>query len=90
MASFLDGPVPLYCDSTGTIAQVKEPRTHHRTKHILRRYHLVREIVERGDIDLRKIDEKENIVDPLTKPLGIKEFDDYKRKMGIRYSIDWL
>ena len=88
MASFLDGPVPLYCDSTGAIVQAKEPRTHHRTKHILRRYHLVREIVERGDIDLRKIDGKENMADPLTKPIGIKEFDDHKRKMGIRYSID--
>ena len=90
MASFLDEPVPLYYDSTGTIAQTKESRTHHCTKHILRHYHLVREIVERGDIDLRKIDGKENIADPLTKPLGIKEFDDYKRKMGIRYSTNWL
>ena len=41
VASFLDGPVPLYCDSTGAIAQAKEPRSHHRTKHILRRFHLV-------------------------------------------------
>ena len=46
--------------------------------------------MERGDIDLRKIDGKENLADPLTKPLGIKEFDDHKRKMGIRYSADWL
>ena len=46
--------------------------------------------MERGDIDLRKIDGKENMADPLTKPIGIKEFDDYKRKMGIRYSTDWL
>ena len=90
VASFLDGPVPLYCDSTGTIAQAKEPRSHHRTKHILRRFHLVREIVERGDIELRKVDGKENLADPLTKPLRIKEFDNHKRKMGIRYSADWL
>ena len=90
MAPSLDGPVPLYYDSTGAIAQAKEPRTHHRTKHILRCYHLMREIVEQGDIDLRKIDGKENIADPLTKPLGIKEFDDHKRKMGIRYLTDWL
>ena len=61
VASFLDGPVILYCDSTGAIAQAKELRTHHRTKHILRCYHLVREIVERGDIDLRKIDAKEKL-----------------------------
>ena len=43
VAPSLDGPVLLYCDSTGAIAQAKEPKSHHRTKHILRRYHLVRE-----------------------------------------------
>ena len=90
MAFFLDGPVPLYCDNTGAIVQAKESRSYHHTKHILRCFHLVREIMERGDIDLRKIDGKENLADPLTKPLGTKEFEDHKRKMGIRYSTDWL
>ena len=90
VTSSLDGPVTLHCDNTGAIAQAKEPRSHHRNKHILRRYHLVREIVERGDINLEKIDGKENLADPLTKPICTKEFDDYKRKMGIRYSTDWL
>ena len=79
----------LYCDSTGAIAQAKEPKSHHRTKHILCHYHLVREIVDRGDIDLQKIDRKENLADPFTKALGIKEFDDYSWKMGIRYHVDW-
>ena len=46
VAPSLDGPVPVYCDSTGAIAQAKEPKSHQRTKHILRRFHLVREIVE--------------------------------------------
>ena len=90
VAPSLDGPVPVYCDSTGAIAQAKEPKAHHRTKHILRRYHLVREIVERGDINLLKIDGKENLADPFTKALGIKEFDYCKWEMGIRYSSDWL
>ena len=86
----LESPIPVYCDSTGAIAQAKEPKSHHRTKHVLRRYHLVWEIMERGDINLQKIDEKENLADPLTKALGIKEFNDHKWKMGIRYYFDWL
>ena len=86
----LESPIPVYCDSTGVIVQAKEPKSHHRTKHVLRRYHLVREIMERGDVDLRKIDGKENLADPLTKALGIKEFNDHKWKMGIRYCSDWL
>ena len=89
VAPSLDGPVLLYCDSTGAIAQAKEPKSHHRTKHILRCYHLVREIVERGDVDLQKIDGKENLADPFVKALGVKEFDDCRWKMGIRYNTDW-
>jgi hypothetical protein len=38
--------VDLYCDNSGSIAQEKEPRSHQKTKHILRRYHLIREIIE--------------------------------------------
>ena len=34
------GLVLLYCDSSGAIAQAKEPKAYQRTKHILRRYHL--------------------------------------------------
>ena len=44
----LESPILVYCDSTRVIVQAKEPKLHHQTKHVLRRYHLVREIVERG------------------------------------------
>ena len=90
MAPSINGPVLLYCDSTGAIAQAKEPRAHQRTKHILPQYHLVQKITERGDIDLQKIDEKKNLADPFTKALSIKEFNDYKLKMDIRYCNEWL
>ena len=86
----LESPVPVYCDSTRAIVQAKEPKSHHQTKHVLRCYHLVREIVERGDVDLRKIDEKKNLANPMTKAFRFKEFNDHKWKMGIRYYFDWL
>ena len=46
--------------------------------------------MDRGDVDLLKIDRKENLTDPFTKAIAVKEFDDYKSKMGIRYCTDWL
>ncbi|KAL0455143.1 UNVERIFIED_CONTAM: hypothetical protein Slati_0853500 [Sesamum latifolium] len=42
-------PVVIFCDNNGAISQAKKPRSHHRSKHILRRYHLLREMVSRGD-----------------------------------------
>ena len=90
MAPSLDGPVLLYYDSTDAIAQVKESKSHQQTKYILYHYHLIREIMDRGDIELQKIDRKENLTDPFIKTLSVKEFEDYKSKMGIRYYTDWL
>ncbi|KAL0287194.1 UNVERIFIED_CONTAM: Retrovirus-related Pol polyprotein from transposon TNT 1-94 [Sesamum calycinum] len=39
-------PVVIFYDNNEAIAQAKEPRSHHKSKHILRRYHLHREMVE--------------------------------------------
>ncbi|KAG8485755.1 hypothetical protein CXB51_019144 [Gossypium anomalum] len=33
--------IELRCDNSRAISQAKEPRSHHRSKHILRRYHLI-------------------------------------------------
>ena len=90
VAPSINGPVLLYYDNIGAIAQAKKSRSHQCTKHILRHYHLIQEIVHRGDIDLQKIDGRENLTDPFTKALRIKKFDDHKLKMGIQYCIDWL
>ena len=35
----------LYCDNNGVIAQAKEPKSHHKSKYVLRRFHLIIEIV---------------------------------------------
>ncbi|KAK8943207.1 hypothetical protein KSP39_PZI008734 [Platanthera zijinensis] len=82
------GPVVLYCDNNGAIAQSKEPRSHQRSKHILRRFHLIREIVERGDVNICRVPTEENIADPLTKPLAQRKHDGHTRSMGIRYLND--
>ena len=41
--------VTLYCDNNKVIVNSKELRSHKRAKHIERKYHLIREIVSRGD-----------------------------------------
>ena len=59
-------PMKLYCDNSGAVANSKEPKSHKRGKHIERRYHLLREIIHRGDIIVSKIDTAENLVDLFT------------------------
>ena len=82
--------VPLYCDNTRAVAQAKEPRSHHKSKHILRRFHLVREIIERQDIVIERVETKNNIADPFTKALPQQQYNRYLDCMGIKYKDDWL
>ncbi|KAK9018627.1 hypothetical protein V6N11_001597 [Hibiscus sabdariffa] len=77
--------VDLYCDNNGAIAQAKEPRSHQRSKHILRRFHLIREIIDRGDVEICKVHTDDNIADPLTKPLAQQKHDRHTESLGIRY-----
>ncbi|KAK8610748.1 hypothetical protein V6N13_081904 [Hibiscus sabdariffa] len=81
--------VDLYCDNNGAIAQAKEPKSHQRSKHILRRFHLIREIIDRGDVEICKVNTDDNIVDPLTKPLAQQKHDRHTESLGIRYVSDW-
>ena len=85
----ISNPVDLYCDNNGAIAQAKEPRSHQRSKHILRRYHLIREIIERGDVKICKVPTNDNVADPLTKPLPQTKHESHTRSMGIGYNVDW-
>ena len=79
----------LYCDNNGAIVQAKKPRSHQRSKHILRRYHLIREIIKRGDVKIYRVPTDDNVVNPLTKPLPYAKHRSYTRSMDIRYNIDW-
>ena len=83
-------PIELLCDNNGAIAQAREPRSHQRSKHILRRFHLIKDIINRGDVEVSRMPPADNIADPLTKLLSIKHHDRHVRGMGIRHMKDWI
>ena len=72
------------------IAQTKEPPSHQKSKHILRIYHFIKEIMEHGDIKIEKVEGKDNATLPLTKALGIKEYHKHKREVGKKYMSNRL
>jgi hypothetical protein len=47
-------PVELYCDNTIAITNIKDHRSSKRTMHIKRKYHVIREFIENGDIKCAK------------------------------------
>ncbi|KAL0307349.1 UNVERIFIED_CONTAM: Retrovirus-related Pol polyprotein from transposon TNT 1-94 [Sesamum radiatum] len=83
-------PVVIFYYNNGAIAQAKELRSHYRSKHILRRYHLLREMVGRGDVRMDRVSLVENIKNPLTKPVSQVAHAQHLGKMGLRKMSDWL
>ncbi|KAD6795217.1 hypothetical protein E3N88_06113 [Mikania micrantha] len=83
-------PIEIMCDNSGAIAQAKEPRSHHSTKHILRKFHYIREILERGDITINKVHTDHNLADPLTKPMPQAKHEEHARNIGLRFASDWI
>ncbi|KAJ9546970.1 hypothetical protein OSB04_019513 [Centaurea solstitialis] len=78
-------PVDIYCDNSGAVTQAKEPREHHKSRHVLRKYHLIREIIGRGDVRICKIPTDENVADPLTKPLARVKHEGHASSIGMQY-----
>ena len=54
------------------------------------KYHLIREIVSRGDAVVSQIASEDNFVDPFTKGLAQKIFDQHVEGMGVRCMASWL
>ncbi|KAL2252732.1 UNVERIFIED_CONTAM: hypothetical protein Sindi_0067900, partial [Sesamum indicum] len=76
-------PVVIFWDNNGVIAEAKKPRSHHRSKHILKRYHLLREMVSRGDVRIDRVSSIENTEDQLIKPISQIAHARHLDKMGL-------
>ena len=82
----IERSVLLYYDNTAEdVVQTKELRSHYKSKHILRRYHLIREIVERQDVSIEWVEMKNNIADPFTKALPLQLFNHHLDYMDLKY-----
>jgi len=73
----------LNCDSMSAIYMGKNQVYHARTKHIDFRFHFVREILDEGDIELKKIHMKENPIDMLIKVVSRVKFIHCKELLHI-------
>ena len=77
-------PVELYCDNMGAVAQAKEPRSHQKSKHIERRFHIIRDFVKSGFVKVCKIHTDLNLSDPMTKPLPRAKHEQHRSAIGVK------
>ena len=73
----------LYEDNQGAIALTKKPENHARTKHIDIRYHFVRDLVQKKEIEVDYCPTTDMLADIMTKGLSRPRFQDLCNKLGI-------
>ena len=75
--------ITIYCDNYGAVANLKESRAQKASKHIEMKYHIIKNIVQRGDIQVDKIASENNLADPFTKALAVKPFERHVEGIGL-------
>jgi transposase InsO family protein len=85
-----EGPLELFCDNSASISQIKEPRSHHKTKYMDRKYFVTRDLIEEGKIALLWVDSNSNTADPFTKPLSQARSEVHYESMGLQDHGEWL
>lgn len=78
-------PVPtLYTDNSSANAIATNPVLHQRTKHIEIDIHTIRNKVLQKEIEIRKINTKENVADIFTKNVNGYLFNHLRQKLQMR------
>ena len=77
------GASKIFSDSQGSIALIKNPVFHARTKHIDIRYHFLREKVEAGILEFSFCSTNDQVADILTKPLARGKYEVCRDCLGI-------
>ena len=76
-------PTVIHVDNQGAIALSRNPEFQKRTKHIVVKYHRVREEQETGTIDIAYVETNEQLADFLTKCMGGKKLRHFMEQMEL-------
>jgi hypothetical protein len=73
----------IFVDNKSAIALAKNPVHHECLKHIDTRFHLIKQHIKEGDVELVHVKTHEQIADIFIKPLKIDVFCYLQKKLGI-------
>ena len=65
------------------VGNTKYSRHHKRSKHIDKKYHIIRSFVKSGNVVVIKFASEDNVVDPFTKTLVASSFERHIESMGM-------
>ncbi|GAB2289900.1 hypothetical protein Dimus_038074 [Dionaea muscipula] len=76
-------PTVVRVDNQSAIAIAKNPVYHDRSKHIDVRFHILREAIARGDVELAYVRTQYQLADLMTKALGYQSFARLRGLLGL-------
>lgn len=80
--------VTVFCDNSSSIKLSKNPVFHGRTKHINVKFHFIRDLIKKGEVELIYCGTKEQLADILTKPLKLEDFVKLRMLLGVQEKKD--
>ena len=83
----MESKMKLFVDNKSAINLANHPVCHGRSKHIERRYHFLRDQVNKGKLEIKHCKTEVQLADIFTKPLKKVRFEELKKGIGMR-SLD--
>jgi hypothetical protein len=80
-------PTLIHCDNQSCVKLSENPVFHDKSKHIEIKYHYIRDMVQRGVVELQYISTDEQIADILTKPLSRVKYEYFRDKLGVMQNV---
>ncbi|KAK1438803.1 hypothetical protein QVD17_04614 [Tagetes erecta] len=76
-------PTMIYCDNKSAIHLAKNPVTDGRTRHIDIKYHFIREMIGKEQVNLEFCNTYNQVADVFTKSLAREKFVYFRHKLGV-------
>lgn len=76
--------IELRMDNTSAISLAKNPVSHGRSKHIDVKYHFLRDMVNKGKIELKYYRIELQLADLFTKAISLDRFKSLRSKIGVQ------
>ncbi|GJV50315.1 retrotransposon protein, putative, ty1-copia subclass [Tanacetum coccineum] len=76
-------PMEMLCDNELALAIASDPGILKEAKHFQRKYHYIREVIQEGEIVLKKVNTDDKVSDPFTKPMPFNKHFEHAMAIGI-------
>ena len=77
----------IHCDNQSCIQMSMNLIFHDKTKHIEIRYHYIRDMVQKGAVELQYVSTDDQTTNILTKPLLKTKFEYFHRRIGVEENV---